>query len=113
MKTVLAAASEFGFAIDIELLLLAHVQGLGFAKSGICWIDSEIESSTTGQETHLTMLKSVAQFRRRHLPPDLPGGEIALMVESFTFAEWNDLLENPPPAILTASLDRLGDPEIM
>lgn len=113
MEPVLAAAGEIGFAIDIELLLLAQVHGLRFAKSGICWIDSEIESSTTGQETHLTMLKSVARFRRRHLPLSTPGGEIALMVDSFTLAEWNDLLENPPEAILTAPLDELGDPTIM
>ncbi len=112
-KPVLAAAGEVGFAIDIELLLLAKIHGLRFAKAGICWIDSEIESSTTGQETHLTMLKSVVEFRRRHLPLSTPGGEIALMVESFDLAEWNDLLENPPEALLDAPLDRLGDPALM
>jgi len=112
-RPVLAAAGEIGFAIDIELLLLAEIHGLKIAKGGICWIDSEIESSTTGQETHLAMLKSVAEFRRRHLPLSTPGGEIAAMIESFTLSEWNDLLENPPEALLAVPLDRLGDPALL
>jgi hypothetical protein len=113
IATILGGAREIGFAFDIELLLLAELAGLRTEKKGICWIDSENDSSTASQEVHLTMLKTVVAFRRRYLPPSAPGGEIALQVEGLEIAEWEEMAANPPQAILDAPLERLGDPALI
>lgn len=109
---VLAAAREIGFAVDLELLLLAHLNNLKVKKSGICWIDSEAESSTSGQDVHLQMLRSVAAFRRRHLPPETPGASIADLVEGLDAAAWDEMLQNPAPEIVKARMEELGDPDL-
>jgi len=109
---ILAEARETGFAVDIELLLLARLAGLRIDKAGICWIDSEAESSTAGQEIHLEMLKAVARLRRRSLSTDLPGEEITRRVESLDAESWDELAAAPPASIVNAPLDRLGDPEL-
>lgn len=113
IATVLEEAGETGFAVDLELLLLCRVRGLRIGKAGICFIDSEAESATAGQEVHLTMLRTVAALRRRHLPADESADAITGMVESLDMDSWLDLVRNPPAPILETPLDRLGDPSLM
>jgi len=110
---VLADAGVTGFAVDLELLLLAHLKGLRVDTAGICWIDSEAESSTAGQDVHLAMLRTAAALRRRHLPPGTPGEEIALRVESLDQEKWDEMVRRPPAAVLEAPLEKLGDPGLM
>jgi len=88
--SLLAQAHRIGFALDLELLLLAHLEGLEIGKTGFCWIDSAAESNTKDLEVHLRILQSVAALRRRYLPGNTPGGKVARFVESLDLQAWKD-----------------------
>jgi len=70
------------------------------AKVPIAWIDSEAASTTTDIQPYLPMLKSIAKMYARYMEPNVRADEFAAYVSELTDADFSELLEQIPEAIV-------------
>jgi len=106
---------ERTMSFDLELLLKAQVQSgskePALGQAGICWKDSEAESTSGDASGYVVLLQQMAAIYRHYLPKDDWRESVAAFVDNLTGEAFDRLLLNTPAPIETRDAAQYKSPD--
>ena len=117
VESLTTGLMERTMSFDLELLLKAQLGSPGQAEAlgqaGICWKDSEAESTSGDSGGYVTLLQQMAAIYRHYLPKNHWQESFATFLDTLTGEGFDTLLVNTPEPIEARDAAQYTSPDVV